>query len=65
MSSNLVKTLQKQQHLSYKDECIVDHMTVKGWFKKFCLSRKNLDKPKTIDSKAVLQAREANPAKYA
>ena len=48
-----------------KGEGAVDHSTVTRWFKKFCSSCKNDDqekagRPKTIDSKAMLQAIEAN-----
>ena len=45
-----------------KSDGVVDHWMVK----KFCLGCKNLDdqarsdKPKTMDSKAMFQAREAN-----
>ena len=51
-----------------KGEGIVDHSTVTRSFKKFSLGCKKPNdqarsgKPKTIDSKAVLQAVEANPA---
>ena len=49
-----------------KDKSAVDHNTVRKWFKKFCIDCKNLNnqarlsRPKTIDSKAMLQAIEAN-----
>ena len=44
----------------------INHSTVSRRFKKFPLSYKNLDyttagRPKTMNSKAVLQAIEANP----
>ena len=52
-----------------KSEGAVDHSSVTRWLKKFCSSYKNLDddrenfgRPKTVDSKAVFQAIEANPA---
>ena len=44
-----------------KGEGAVDHNTVIRWLQKFCLRCKNLDdqaksgRPKTVDSKAVLQ----------
>ena len=50
-----------------KDEGAVDHYTVTRWFKKFHLDCNNLNdqvrsgKPKSMDSKVVLQAIEANP----
>ena len=50
-----------------KGEDTVDHNTVTKWLKKFCSGCMNLSnearsiKPKTGNSKAVLQAIEANP----
>ena len=51
-----------------KVEGSVDHSTVTRLFKKFCSDCKNVNnqtwsgRPKTIDSKAVLQTRVTNPA---
>ena len=48
----------------------IDHNTVTRWFKKFCLGCKNLDdqtrssRPKAMDSKAIFQAMEPNPANF-
>ena len=50
-----------------KDEGTADHSTVTSWFKKICSGYKNLNnqlrsgRPKTIDSKAMLQIIDANP----
>ena len=50
-----------------KSESTVDHSTVTRWFKKFCSGWKNLTdqprsaKPQNVDSKTILQAKEANP----
>ena len=52
--------------LRAKEEGAVDHSAVTRWLKKFCLGRKNIDDharssgPKTMDSKDILQAIEAN-----
>ena len=49
-----------------KDEGTVGHSMVTRWFKKFCFRCQNLDdqarssRPKTMDSEAMLQARETN-----
>ena len=51
-----------------KSEGKVDHSTVTRWFKKFHTGRKDLnnqarsDRPKSMDSMAVLEAIEANLA---
>ena len=50
-----------------KDEGTVDYNTVTKWMKKFCSVQRNLnnqatsDRPKTMDSEAILQAIEGNP----
>ena len=61
------KTVEEANNISCtKVEGMVDHNTVIRWFRKFCLSHKNLnDKtrsggPKCMNSDAVLQAIEAN-----
>ena len=49
-----------------KSEGAVDHSPVTRWLKKFCPGCKNLDdqarlcRPKTVDSKSVLQTIAAN-----
>ena len=51
-----------------KGEDAFDRCTVTTWFKKFCLGFKTLNyqaragRPKTVESKAMLQVVEANPA---
>ena len=51
-----------------KDKDLVDHSTVTRWLKKFYFGCNNLDdparssRPKIGNSKAVLQAKERNPA---
>ena len=53
-----------------KGEGAVVYSTVSRWVEKFCSGYKNLndqirlDRPKTVDSKAMLQAIEANPVSY-
>ena len=52
---------------SMKREGAVDYSIVTRWFKKFCTGGKNLDdqaksdRPKIVDSEAILQTIEANP----
>ena len=56
-------TKQPKDIYCVKGEITVDHRTVTRSFKKFCLGWKNLDnqarsdRPKAMDSEAVLQAR--------
>ena len=51
-----------------KGEDAINYATITRWFKKFCLRSKKLDdqvrsdRSKTVDSKAMLQAIEANPS---
>ena len=64
--SAIILWRQTQNIYSVEGEATVDHNTVSRCFKKFCLGYKNLDdqarsgRPKTIDSKIVLQTIEAN-----
>ena len=54
-------------NICVKCEGTVDHITVTRWFKKFYKGYKNCnnqakpDRPKTLDSKTMPQAKEANP----
>ena len=51
-----------------KSEGTVDHSRVTGWFKKFCSGYKNHNnqvrsgRPRSVDSKVMFQAIEANLA---
>ena len=69
-SSNWAIMLQEKKKIKNiccaKGEGIVNSSTVTRWFEKFWLGCKNLDnqarsdRPKTVDSKAILQAIDAN-----
>ena len=64
-------TTEATKNICYaKGESSVDYSAVSRWLKKFHLGCKNLDeqaksgRPKTVDSEALLQVIEANPASY-